>query len=231
MVVIFTLKSEAAPRDLVDFTVLANNFFSTYVNDGRVDYRTIRSNPALLDDLVGVIKQTNLAALTGNERKAFLINTYNILVIKQIVDNLDKIETTVGLTGFFDQITFMVGGVPMTLNKLEIKYLLMEFRDARIHFALACGAIGCPKLQGFAYQEEDLDAKLDAVTRTTLNDPNFIRVSESSVQVSQIFKWYSRDFLTEAPSILDYINQYRDNPIPTDKVLSYYDYDWNLNIE
>jgi len=211
------------------FIIKADQFFNTYVRDGRVNYDEIKTHDASLYQLIGEIKQADVSGFTKQEKKAFYINAYNLLVIYQIVNNLDVIKTTYDFAGFFDKFRFSVGGEMMTLNKLEIKYLVLPYNDPRIHFALACGALGCPKLQSTAFRPEKLDQQLEAVTRSTLNDPHFIRVKGNEVQLSQLFKWYEKDFLVAAPSVIDFINGYRNKPLKKGTAIGYYKYDWNLN--
>nr|HMS51343.1 hypothetical protein [Chitinophagales bacterium] len=65
-------------------------------------------------------------------------------------------------------------------------------------------------------------------TRRAINDNSFIQVNTKAktVAISKIFEWYASDFGTNA---LQYINQYRNNPIPADYKLSFYEYNWKLN--
>ena len=50
-----------------------------------------------------------------------------------------------------------------------------------------------------------------------------------AVNISEIFKWYNGDFSDKAPSLIDYLNKYRFEAIPTNYKTGYYTYDWNLN--
>jgi len=63
-----------------------------------------------------------------------------------------------------------------------------------------------------------------------LNDSAFIRVLDDSdkVQISKIFEWYASDF-GGGNSIIEYINNFRDEKIPTNYAVEYYEYDWALN--
>ena len=49
------------------------------------------------------------------------------------------------------------------------------------------------------------------------------------VRVSAILDWYEEDFLAVAPSLVAYLNRYRDEPIPEDWDVAFLDYDWSLN--
>lgn len=109
--------------------------------------------------------------------------------------------------------------------------MLRAYEDPRFHFVLACAAMSCPKLYNRAYTSENVNALMEDRTRIVLNDPNFIRVrgAEKEVQLSKIFEWYRQDFQKDGQSVLDYINAYREDKIPSDYRIVYYEYDWTLN--
>jgi len=133
--------------------------------------------------------------------------------------------------GFFDKQTHLVAGEMLTLDALEKQKLPAPFGDARIHFALVCAAISCPPLRNRAYVPEQLEAQLQAQARASLQHENFIRVlpAEKKVLVSEIFKWYEKDFCKEAPSLITYLNRYRKVAVPAHYALGYYFYNWRLN--
>ena len=120
----------------------------------------------------------------------------------------------------------------MTLNYLEIKKLILTYKDPRIHFALACAAVSCPPLANFAFKPSSMDASLTNRTQNALNDKEWLKVNGSSkkVELSKIFEWYKKDFtMNGQKSVIDFINQYRSTPIPTNYKVSHYEYDWALN--
>ena len=49
------------------------------------------------------------------------------------------------------------------------------------------------------------------------------------VWISEIFDFFTEDFLAQSPSLLVYINRYRDAPVPEDYEVRFIDYDWNVN--
>jgi hypothetical protein len=205
-------------------------FLSDNIKDGKVPYKGIKQEPAKLNTLVRMIGEVSLNDVTDAEEKAFYINAYNILTIHSIIDNGIP-ASPMDVDGFFDGIKHNVAGQKLTLDGLEKETLFPKFPDARIHFAVVCAALGCPQLQPFAYQPEELDQQLDQVTKENLNRDYFTRVNdeEKAVRVSQLFKWYKDDFLKEADSVLAYINKYRDEKISSDYTVDHYDYDWSLN--
>ena len=209
------------------FTEDADAFFKQYVQDGRIDYAGIKADGATRP-LVEHIAGTDPASLSGDAKKAYLINTYNILVIHQAVSSY-PLKSVLDKGGFFDGSKFAVGGKQLTLNGLEKGVILKEFPDARLHFVLVCGALGCPPIVDFAYSADKLDAQLDRQTKRALNDNDFIRVNNGKVGLSQIFEWYAADFGGSKPRVIEWINRYRNDKIPTDAPVSYYTYDWTIN--
>ncbi|MEM6769750.1 MAG: DUF547 domain-containing protein [Bacteroidota bacterium] len=198
-----------------------------YVKNGRVDYAGLKSSGALTP-LINEIAQADLSTLKGNDRKAYLINAYNLLVINQALENY-PLKSVLDVNGFFDGKKQNVGGRKLTLNQLEKDLLLKEFKDARLHFVLVCGATGCPPITSFAYQPNQLESQLDRQTRLALNDATFIRVNGDKAELSKIFEWYASDFGGSKANVLDFINKYRSQAIPASAKVSYYEYDWNLN--
>ena len=45
-----------------------------------------------------------------------------------------------------------------------------KFREPRIHFAINCASVSCPKLLNEMYQPEKLEEQLNAQTREFIND-------------------------------------------------------------
>lgn len=212
------------------FFAKADHFFSRYVSDGRVDYMEIRKQPQLLNELVADIAELDLTnrRVTPGYLKAFYINAYNILVIKQVVERY-PIEGPLRVDGFFNRIKHRVMGEEMTLDELEKGILYKQFPDPRLHFVLVCAARGCPPLVSHSYLPEALDQQLTSRTREVLNLDWFIRVNNKNAEISQIFSWYQDDFVQSAGSVIDFINLYREKKLSNRLTIDHYEYDWSLN--
>lgn len=206
----------------------ADAFFSKYVMDGRVDYKSLKNNMTSIDGLYAQVNNMNLTGVDENVQKAFYLNAYNIVVIYHVT-RYYPLKSPLDQSGFFDQVKHKVAGEPLTLNALEIKKIIIPYKDARIHFALACAAVSCPKLASFAYQPATLDKQLDDRAKLAINDNSFIKLQSKKVEVSQIFKWYERDFTNGGNTVISFINKYRNDKIPEAYALGYYEYDWKLN--
>lgn len=220
----------ARATDINTFTSKADAFFNTYVNNGSVDYKEIMESPAGIEALKADIATMKMAGLSAAQKKAFYINAYNLLVIYQ-VSKFYPLKSPLDRSGFFDRVKHEVAGESMTLNYLEIKKLILAYKDARIHFVLACAAKSCPPLASFAYLPEKLDEQLELRTKNALNDPDWLKVntSEKYTSISKIFEWYQKDFQAYGGGILNFINKYRMKKIPSNYDIRYYEYNWALN--
>lgn len=210
------------------YFVRTNAFLKENVEKGRVDYSSIKANPATLKELLSQAKEIGVSKSDAKIYQAFLINTYNLLVIDGIVENY-PLKSPLDVPGFFDTKKHDVGGEKITLNDIENKLLRANFpKEARFHFVLVCAGLGCPPIIASAYMPEMLDTQLEQQTVKALNDSDFIRVDNNKVSVSQIFEWYKSDF-EQHGGIVDFINMYRKSKLPEKSKISYYPYDWTLN--
>ncbi len=222
---ILTLTTQAQDQN---FFESADNFFATYVENGLVKYQDIKENTANLDRLVTQIEDYLVAGKLPNEQKAFYTNTYNILVIKQIIDNY-PIKGPLKINGFFNATTFNVAGREVTLDELEKEILLPAFPDPRLHFVLVCAAIGCPPIANYAFSPTNMDSLIEVKTREILNINWYVRVYKNHAQLSKVFDWYGDDFVNDSTDIKSFVNRYRDIKIPESHEISTYEYDWLLN--
>lgn len=213
-----------------DFYTSLTNLLQQHVQQGQVNYKTLLQHKKQLQQLVQQLGDYDVSQASASERKAFYLNAYNVLVLQQVLQHY-PVKSVMDIPGFFDKTRFKIAGQQLTLNDLESKKLREPFEDARVHFALVCAAMSCPPLRNEAYMPAAVEQQLEDQTRHTLQHPQFIKVQPGGkrVLVSEIFKWYRPDFLAEASSVLNYINQYRQEPIPVAYTLAYYPYNWQLN--
>lgn len=206
----------------------ADMFFKSYVSNGKVDYKSIEKNPEKLNRLLDQAAKISVSTSEEKNYQAFWINTYNLAVIKGIVDNY-PIESPLDKDGFFERIKYNLGGTSLTLNDIENKKLRANFDEPRFHFVLVCGAKGCPPIIAKAYKPSKLEEQLQKQTVKALNNPSFIKVSEHEVAISEIFKWYKEDFVKNGQTEIDFLNRFRKEKIPSSFKVSYSPYNWHLN--
>lgn len=196
---------------------------------GGVDYDGIKASRAEIDGLVKEIAAFPLSSQGTTTQKAFWINAYNLLTIYNVVTHMPIAKPT-DVSGFFDQITFNVAGAQLTLSDIENKKVRPTYADPRMHFVLVCAGRGCPPLLNAAFMPATVEAQLESRTKLAINDANWTKVNAaaSTVQISEIFKWYEADF-TAKGGALAFINLYRTSKIPATYRVSNYAYDWTLN--
>ncbi len=197
------------------------------VTNGLVDYRAL-SNNKNFTQLIQKIGQADISGADAKTKQAFYINAYNLNVINKVIAQY-PIKSVLDKSGFFDNDKITVANEKITLNQLEKDKLLKTYNDARYHFVLVCGAVGCPPITNFAYVPENLEAQLIQQTTLALNDNSFIRTTDGTVELSEIFKWYAKDFGGSKDNIINFINRYRKQAIPNTSKIKHYPYDWKIN--
>lgn len=226
----FSSTQNTYAQDINTFYDDVETFMTAHVSDGLVDYAAIQAEPAQLNALLAQIAGMDRSTLSEIDDKAFLVNTYNVLVIKNVVDHY-PIGSPLEANGFFDRDKFEVAGKMQTLDDVEKGDLYVKYPDARLHFVLVCAAIGCPKLIPESYRSENLDDMLSRQTSHSLNDPFYAKLEADGekINVTELFSWYESDFTRGGISVIDYINQFRKEQLPANTKIGYIKYDWQLN--
>lgn len=227
LILIFFGSFSAQSQSLKAFFSKADSFFKTNVANGRVAYDAIKKEQSTLKEVLKIAESISVSKSDAANYQAFWINAYNLSVIKGIVDNYPT-NSPLDNKGFFDKTTYSLGGKNITLNDIEHKLLRGNFKDARFHFVLVCGAIGCPPLISKAYLPGTLDSQLEKQTVLAING-SFIKVKKNKIQGSEILKWYKEDFTMNGKTEIDFINKYRTEKVSKKSKLSYFPYNWNVN--
>lgn len=94
--------------------------------------------------------------------------------------------------------------------------------------AIVCASKSCPALRNEAYETYKLENQLDDQSVKFLKDINRNKINPVKSEISQIFKWYARDFKV-AGGVSGFINKYSDVKVNSNTKLEYLNYDWDLN--
>jgi hypothetical protein len=239
---------------------LLDAVLAAHVDDrGRVDYAGLARDRADLDAyyarLAAVSPDSHPALFpTEADRLAYWINAYNATVIVVVLHHYPIASVRdVGypmfffypLAGFFYVQRVELGGERTNLYDLENRIIRGRFDDPRIHFALNCASISCPRLPARAFHPETLDAQLDAETRRFVSEARNVDVDPEAreVTLSAIFDWYEDDFTgwlsrhrpDHDPTLPGYVSLYlspeRARALAGcgDCETRFADYDWGLN--
>ena len=217
---------------------------------GRVDYGALARDRTGLDVWLARLarqgpKSTPSLFQTRNGRLAYYLNAYNALVFQGVLLRGPERESVWkgGLFSgyaFFVSTKFRLDGETSRLKALEDDVIRRDFADPRIHAALNCASIGCPRLPREAFVPEKLDAQLDAAMREFVEDGRHVAVDSArrTVTLSKIFDWFEKDFLAferengnPDPKIVDYVNRFRARKPKLDRSfrVRYFDYDKRIN--
>lgn len=217
---------------------------------GRVDYEALSRDRAGLDAWLARLarqgpKSTASLFPTRNDRLAYYVNAYNALVFQGVLSRGPEKESVwkgglVSGYSFFVSMKVRLDGETWSLKALEDDLIRKDFADPRIHAALNCASIGCPRLPREAFVPEKLDAQLDAAMREFVEDERNVATDTArrTSTLSKIFDWFEKDFLSferasgnPDPKIVDYVNRYRVTKPKLDRSLRvrYFDYDKRIN--
>jgi Protein of unknown function, DUF547 len=203
-----------------------------FVDDhGRVGYAAWKADAeataALHSYLVALGRADADAPATRPDTLAFWINAYNALTLAGVL-HVHPARTVRDHTGvvfgfnLWKNLRLHVGGKEFSLSDIEHD-ILRPLGDPRVHFAIVCGANGCPVLSRTAYTPSELDGQLAAGTRAFLARPDAVTFDPARrvVRVSKLFKWYADDLGEELAAV---VRSFGDGV-----KVEYQPYDWGLN--
>ncbi|MBT8376055.1 MAG: DUF547 domain-containing protein, partial [Bacteroidia bacterium] len=205
-----------------------NKVLTKYVStDGRVNYEALHKNPdVLIAYLNELVSEQPKNEWSKDQKLAYWINAYNAYTLKLIIDNY-PIESIKDVKNPWDQEFIPFEGTLISLNTIEHN-ILRKMDEPRIHFAIVCASVSCPKLQNKAFRASILEEQLNNVTKTFLSDASKNELSKDKIKISKIFKWFKKDF-EQNGSVIDFINKYVDYEILKDADIDYLNYNWSLN--
>ncbi len=197
-------------------------------NNGFVNYNDFLNDQ---EQLSSYLKHLSLNfpddSWSVEEQLAYYINLYNAATIDIIlkyypIKSIKEIKTPWKISNI------KMGENYFSLGDLEHKFL-RKMNDPRIHFAINCASISCPKLLNEAFIASKMEEQLGRVTKDFING-NKNDISVSNPKLSKIFKWYKKDFKTgENQDLISFINQYSTLKIELGAKLEFMEYNWNLN--
>jgi hypothetical protein len=203
-----------------------------FVVDGGLDYAALKESPEDLTRYLDGLASARPTEHSGERQVAFWINAYNAVTAWEVVRRYPEIESVSQEEGFFDTDDRTVAGEELTLNQIEQKGL--AFEDPRVHFAVVCASVGCPKLRDEPYRAEMLEEQLAEQTTAYLADTEHgLRYDADAgvLYLSSIFDWYAEDFGGDVVAwILPRLPEDLAERLRAAKPeVRYLDYDWSLN--
>ena len=240
-------KAKLVPMHKIDHTPW-NDLLGKYVDkNGRVDYKSwhsSRTDQTKLDKYLQQLSSASRAAdgkTKTTHRLAFWINAYNAVTVKGILREYPTTSIrnhTPKLWGYhiWHDLKLYVGCKPISLDEIEHQ-VLRKMDEPRIHFAIVCASIGCPRLLNQAYVADQVDEQLTTNAKDFFSRKRNFRYDPAGKRfyLSAILDWFGEDFGSGQAKVLKRIAVW----LPTDAAkgaanrnavsVSYLDYNWNLN--
>jgi Protein of unknown function, DUF547 len=204
-------------------------------DDGEVDFAALAKDRADLDRVVRHVAVAPLDSGSSDERLAQMINAYNALSMWNVIDSgIPASHAGLAKLRFFVWRRFVIGGQAMSLYAFEndvIRPLARSAGEPRIHFALNCSAVSCPRLPREPFVGARLQAQLQRETLAFFARPDAYCVDESArtVWISELLDFYPQDFVPQAaPTLAAYAARFAPRPAPADFAVRFTPYDWTI---
>lgn len=198
-------------------------------DSGLVQYSRLRGD--LKEPFLRVIKAIEIfdlsALVTDEEKFAFWFNAYNVQMLKNVTDTPNVRNILLGgyARNYFKK-SLLTGGIAVSLDDIEHTILRRQGKDSqlqvyrpsrvdpRLHVALNCAAVSCPRLRRQAYTASTLHADLEDAMRDFAGSTTHFRAEGDNVVISSILKWYGPDFDTADTPAGDLILRYMPKSHP-----------------
>ncbi|MCA9771226.1 MAG: DUF547 domain-containing protein [Myxococcales bacterium] len=226
---------------------------------GAVNYAALAGSEAF-EELTRVSRTLTLLdpgdLKSDDERLAFWINLYNVLVIHGVIA-LGIHRSPMEIPSFFGRVSYLVGEWTFTPDEIEMGILRRNgphpvtgkplFKpgdpriafapsalDPRIHMALTCAAKSCPPIA--FYSAERIDAQLAMAAENFVEHDVTIDDDKRLIHLSMIFKLYLDDF-GGLPGLRGFLVRHAhesdrerlDQAFADHYSLAWRRYDWSLN--
>lgn len=212
---------------------------------GQVHYHGFKTDEEKLDKYLTLLAKVKNDSVSNSGLKALYINAYNAFTIKLILNHLGSIKSIRDIDNPWDSEVWTIAGETMSLNEIEHRILREKLKEPRIHFAIVCASVGCPKLWNHAYTADRIDQQLNDAAKRFIHSEKFVKLEVQKgwfgktkivLRISRIFDWFKKDFINDAGSVPEFILNYapevmrkRISANLNQVEIEYLDYDWSLN--
>jgi hypothetical protein len=177
--------------------------------DGRVDYAGIATEPGAIDEYLGQVASTDVAALEPAVQRAFWINAYNAMFLRAV--SLWHPKPSIRRIPAIDRrVILHVGSERLTLAAIRERKILGA-GDPRALFALRTGSSSGPQTGREPLAPGQLDTELHRKAREFLMDAerNDLDASDGTIDLSRLFERYLDLFGSDRKGLLDFLIKQR----------------------
>ncbi|WP_292901573.1 DUF547 domain-containing protein [Nonlabens sp.] len=207
---------------------LFDQLLKKYVNkNGAVNYEGIKTHQKPLRDYLESIRvHTPKNKWSREDELAYYMNAYNAMTIDLIVRNY-PLKSIKDIKDPWEQRLWKIGEKLISLEEIEHE-ILRKMNEPRIHFGINCASFSCPPLMDEAFTAAQVDAQLQRLAVQFINDPKRNTITADRIEISNIFKWFRKDFTING-DLIDFLNSYSKVKIDKNARVRYMDYNWSLN--
>lgn len=193
--------------------------------NGGVDYQGLDKDQAALESFIkahATVDAKGLAALSDRAKRAVYINLYNATMMFNMLRHAKAEKIDVASAAFTKlevsgikvpggniwngDYKIKLAGTDVNLDNIEhdlirgkgdgpLAPLKVKELDPRIHSAVNCAAMSCPRVREVAYRDETIDAMLEENMKEYLSaEAQFSKEDDDTLKANQIVFWYYDDF-------------------------------------
>ena len=221
---------------------LKKNLVSPTDDINRIAYGKVsEADKQRLEGYLSALSAVPISDFSRDEQRAYWINLYNALTVGVVLEHypVDSIRDISISPGFFTlgpwkkKLT-RVEDEELSLDDIEHRILRPIWKDPRIHYAVNCAALGCPKLMAHAFTASNTEEFLDGGAIAFINSDYGARIdSDSRLIASSIYDWFQDDFGGNEAGVIAHLRVYAHPGLEgkLEGITEVYDfeYDWTLN--
>lgn len=223
------------------FDVLLHKYVD---KNGMVDYRRWKASPkdlAALDEYLDHLSTADpKKQATREARLAYWINAYNSVTLRGMLDvypttSIRKHTATIyGYNIWKDLLLRLGNGTSISLDDIEHQRL-RKMSEPRIHFAIVCASMSCPRLLDEAYVASRIDDQLESNSRDFFSRRQNFEQRDGRFYLSKLLDWYGSDFGSDLSAQLKAYAQWlptestRQQAVGGSVGVRYLAYDWSIN--
>ncbi len=193
----------------------------------------LEADKTALDNFILYMQQMDPRQLTKQRQKAFWLNLFNAGMIQEIALE-DQPQSSIKEKGsrLWRKKRFYITMQEMSFDDIEHGILRPIFNDPRVHFSLVAGTVGSGRIIKSAFSGENVEQLLEENTKEFLSHERGFSYKDGKLFLSQIFKWYQKDFGTNFKAVKNFIRPYvseENAAVLIKSKRASYQYDWALN--
>jgi len=198
--------------------------------------KSATADKAALDGYIRSLEAINPDGLNEDEAIAYYANLYNAVTIKVVVENYPVKSIRDIKSGFvpgpWGKKLVTINGKPTSLNNIEHDILRKRYPSPYVHYMVNCASVGCPNLLDKAWTAANYKTEREVAAKAYINSPRGVKVTPKGLEVSSIYKWFSKDFGGKAgllPHLRKYAGPELAQVIDNGAKVSGNGYNWALN--